>query len=117
MPAAARAAMLARRRQQVVVGDAAPDEADPLGLGAVEHLAEQHRGGRGLRTDDAAQHPRVTAAGVDAELQEAGVEAGPTVAASRTSQASARFMPAPTAAPLTAAIVGSGDRATRRKPS
>ncbi len=37
--------------------------------------------------------------------------------ASRTSQASARFMPAPTAAPLTAARVGSGERATRRKPS
>ena len=30
---------------------------------------------------------------------------------------SARFMPAPTAAPLTAAMVGSGQRPTRRKPS
>ena len=37
--------------------------------------------------------------------------------ASRTSHASARFMPAPTAAPLTAARVGSGLRATRRNPS
>ena len=35
----------------------------------------------------------------------------------RTSQPSARFMPAPTAAPLTAASVGSGLRAMRRNPS
>src|SRR5436305_10238219 len=35
----------------------------------------------------------------------------------RTSQANARFTPAPTAAPLTAATVGSTDRCTRRKPS
>src|SRR6478609_11774248 len=38
-------------------------------------------------------------------------------AARRTSQPSARFMPAPTAAPLTAASVGNGLRAMRRKPS
>ena len=38
-------------------------------------------------------------------------------AAMRTSQPSARFMPAPTAAPFTAASVGSGLRAMRRKPS
>ena len=37
--------------------------------------------------------------------------------ARRTSQASARFIPAPTAAPFTAAIVGNGDRSTRRNPS
>ena len=37
--------------------------------------------------------------------------------AMRTSQISARFMPAPTAAPLTAAMVGSGLRPKRRKPS
>ena len=35
--------------------------------------------------------------------------------ASRTSHASATFMPAPTAAPLTAASVGRGQRAMRRK--
>ena len=39
------------------------------------------------------------------------------VPAMRTSQASARFMPAPTAGPFTAATVGSGERSTRRKPS
>ena len=38
-------------------------------------------------------------------------------AARRTSHPRARFIPAPTAAPLTAAIVGSGLRAMRRKPS
>ena len=37
--------------------------------------------------------------------------------ASRTSQASARFRPAPTAGPFTAATVGSGERRTRRNPS
>ena len=37
--------------------------------------------------------------------------------AMRTSHPRARFIPAPTAAPLTAAIVGNGLRATRRKPS
>ena len=35
----------------------------------------------------------------------------------RTSQHSARFIPAPTAAPLTAAIVGKGVRAIRKNPS
>ena len=49
---------------------------DPLGLGAVEHLAEQHGGGDRLRAGDALAHPRVPAAGVEAELQEPGVEAG-----------------------------------------
>jgi hypothetical protein len=34
-----------------------------------------------------------------------------------TSHASARLTPAPTAAPLTAAIVGSGERPTRKNPS
>ncbi len=38
-------------------------------------------------------------------------------AAIRTSHASARFIPAPTAAPLTAATVGSVERATRRNPA
>ncbi len=37
--------------------------------------------------------------------------------ATRTSQAKARFMPAPTAGPFTAATVASGERATRRKAS
>ena len=40
--------------------------------------------------------------------------AGPAI---RTSAASARFSPAPTAAPLTAAIVGKAQLATARKPS
>ena len=37
--------------------------------------------------------------------------------AMRTSHASARLKPAPTAGPLTAATVGNVDRRTRRKPS
>ncbi len=65
------------RGEQGVVVDAAVDEADPLGLGAVEHLAEHDRGHRRLRTGDAPEHPRVPAAGVEPDLQEAGVEPGP----------------------------------------
>jgi hypothetical protein len=107
---------LLRGGEQLVVVVAAVHQADALGLGAVHHLAEHHAGEGGLRADDAAQHPGVPAAGVDADLQEARVELGPR-AARRTSQPSARFMPAPTAAPLTAASVGSGLRAMRRKPS
>ena len=68
---------LVRRVEQRVVVDAAVDETDPLGLGAVEHLAEHHRGHRRLRPGDAPEHPRVPAAGVQPDLQEPGVEAGP----------------------------------------
>ena len=107
---------LVRRLQQLVVGHAAVHEATPLGGSAVEHFAEQDRRHRGLGTGDASQHPRVPAPGMEAELQETGVELG-SAAAMRTSQPSAMFIPAPTAAPLTAAIVGSGLRATRRNPS
>ena len=46
-----------------------------------------------------------------------GRRTGPMSPARRTSHASARFMPAPTAGPLTAAMVGSGERSTRRNPS
>ena len=63
-------------RQRIVV-DAAPRQAAALGLRPVEHLAEQHRGRRGLRAGDALEHPGVAAAGVDAELEEPGVEPGP----------------------------------------
>ena len=68
---------LLRGGEQLVVVDAAVHEPDPLGLGAVHHLAEHDRGERGLRAGDAAQHPRVAAARVDADLQEAGVELRP----------------------------------------
>ena len=59
----------------------------------------------------------MAAAGVEPELQEPGVEPGPPAGEADVAVASARFMPAPTAAPFTAAIVGSGERATRMKPS
>ena len=52
-------------------------QTDSLGFSAVHHLAEHHACERGLRADDPAQHPRVPAARVDADLQEAGVEARP----------------------------------------
>ena len=102
--------------EQLVVVDAAVDEADPLGLGAVEHLAEHDGRHRRLRAGDAPEHPRVAAAGVQADLQEAGVEPGPPGGEAHVA-AKARFIPAPTAAPLTAASVGSGLRAMRRNPS
>ena len=63
--------------EQRVVVDAAPHEPDPLGLGAVEHLAEHHRRHHRLRPGDAPKHPRVAAARVQPELQEPGVELGP----------------------------------------
>ena len=65
-----------RGGEQLVVGHAPPHQPDPLRLGAVEHLAEQHGGGDGLRPGDALAHPRVPAARVEAELQEPGVEPG-----------------------------------------
>ena len=40
------------------------------------HLVEQHHRGRGLRTDSALQQPGHATAGMDAEGEEAGVEAG-----------------------------------------
>ena len=64
-------------REQGLVVDAAQHQAEPLGFGTVEHLAEEHRSGRRLGADDAAHHPGVPPARVDAELQEAGVEARP----------------------------------------
>ena len=75
--------------EQLVVGEAAPHEPGPLGGGAVEHLAEQHGGGHGLRAGDASEHPGVAAARVQAELQEAGVEAG------RAARRGARRTPGP----------------------
>ena len=50
---------------------ASSPQTDPLGFGAIHHLAEDDFGEGGLRTDDAPQHPGVPAARVDAELQEA----------------------------------------------
>src|SRR4029077_15143554 len=59
---------------QLVVVDAAPRQ--PLAFGglAVEDVAEDDGGGRALRTEKATHHPGVAAAGVEAELEEAGVE-------------------------------------------
>ena len=74
---AARAAISWAASSSCVVVDAAVHEPDPLGLGAVEHLAEEHRRHRRLRAGDAPQHPGVPAAGVDADLEEPGVELGP----------------------------------------
>ena len=64
--------------QQLVVLHAAPHQPGPLGLGPVEDLAEEEGGGGRLGPGDAVEHPGVAAAGVEAQLQEAGVEAGPT---------------------------------------
>ena len=74
---AARAAICLRRVEQLIVVDAAMGEADALGLGAIHHLAEHDGSHRRLRPGDAAQHPRVAAARVQADLQEPGVELGP----------------------------------------
>ena len=65
-------------RQQLVVVDAPVREADPFGLGPVEHLTEHDRGHRRLRSGNPPQHPRVTTPRVQADLQEAGVELGAT---------------------------------------
>ena len=95
-----------RGGQELVVGDAAPHQADALGLGAVEHLAEQDGGGDGLRAGDAAEHPRVPAAGVQAELQEPGVEPGRGGRPGGRRRRGPGSCRRPTAAPLTAAIGG-----------
>ncbi len=63
-------------REQLVVVDAAVGETDPLGFCTVEHLAEHDGRHRRLRSGDAPEHPRVTATGVQADLQETGVELG-----------------------------------------
>ena len=63
-------------RERVVV-DALVGEAYPLGRLTVEHLSEKHGRCRDLRTDDAPQHPRVSPAWVQADLDEAGVELRP----------------------------------------
>ena len=106
-----------RGGQQLVVGDAPPHQPDPLGLGAVEHLAEQHGGGDRLRSGDALAHPGVPAARVEAELQEPRVEAGPRGRRGARRRSGPGSCRRPTAAPLTAARVGSGERPMRRNPS
>src|SRR5262249_51950754 len=60
-------------------GPTAPKpEADPSRFLAVEPLAEDDRRHRGLRAGGPAEHPRVAATRVQAELQEAGVEPRPS---------------------------------------
>jgi len=63
--------------EEVVARHRLVGQSDALGFLAVEHLAEEHCGHRGLRAGDPAEHPGVTATGVDAELQESRVELGP----------------------------------------
>ena len=111
-PASSRAVV-----EQRVVVDAAPHEPDPLGFRSVEHLAEQHGRGRrpaGRRCGGASRCARRRGGGRAAG---SGCRSGPT------RRPGARRRPAPGScprrppAPLTAAMVGSGERATRRKPS
>ncbi len=92
-------------------------QADPLGLGAVQDLTEQDGGHRRLRAGDAPEHPRVAAAGVDADLQEAGVEAG-SLGGDAHVAAEGHVHPGADGGPVDrAASVGSGLRAMRKKPS
>jgi len=53
---------------------------------------------------------------VEPQVEEAGVEAG-VVAREQEVAADGQVEARPTAAPLTAAMVGSGERRTRRNPS
>ena len=97
-----------------VVVDTAQGEPDPFGLGTVEHLAERRRR-RHLRPRRA-QHPRMAATGMEADLEEAGVEAG-TAGGDAHVASESEVHAGPDGAPLTAASVGSGQRAARRNPS
>ena len=67
---------LDRGVEQLVVGDAAPREPDLDGPLALDPFAEQVDRERRLRADGPFQQPRVPAARVQADLGEAGVEAG-----------------------------------------
>ena len=76
-PSAAFAASASRGFREVGVVDAPVGESDPLGGRPVEHLTEQYGRGSHLRADGPAEHPRVTPARVQADLDEAGVELRP----------------------------------------
>ena len=106
--AAAPAAKVIARVDELGVGMARPREADLRGARPVDRGAEQHHRGRGLRADGAVEHPRVTAAGMQPDAQETGVEAGrlarePNVAREREVQPGADRGP-----------VHRGDRRERR---
>ena len=101
---------------QLVIFHAPIHEAYALRLGSINHLRENHRCECCLSANDLPLHPRVTAAWMQSDLQESRIKSCSAGSDSR-SHPRARFMPAPTAAPLTAAIVGSVDRAIRKKPS
>ena len=62
--------------EQLRIVDAAPRQAVAFGPLAVEDVAEDDGGGRPLRSQEAAHHPRVPTTGVQAQLQEPGVEPG-----------------------------------------
>ena len=63
--------------EELVVVDAAIDQANTLGLCAIHDFAEHHRGHGGLGPGDPAQHPGVPTAGMDTNLQESRVELRP----------------------------------------
>ena len=69
---------LLRGRQQQIIVIAAVHQADPFGLGAIHHFPEHDTSKRGLRTDNATQHPGVAAARMDADLKKTRVELGAT---------------------------------------
>ena len=62
--------------QQLIVVVATMHQAHAFGLGTVHYFTKHDTGKRGLRADDATQHPGVTAAGVNADLEKARVELG-----------------------------------------
>ena len=75
-PAAARAASAWRRRRSSCVGHAPPGQADLGRSWTVDDLSEEHQGHGRLPVGDPPEPPGVPSPGMDAELQEAGVEAG-----------------------------------------
>ena len=72
----------------------------------VERVAEQHHRGRGLRPDGAVEHPACARRRDGGRCAGTGVSKRADSPARRTSHASARLKPAPTAGPFTAATVG-----------
>ena len=108
---------LLRGGEQLVVVDAAVHQADPLGLGAV-HAPRRTRTAANVACGPAMRRNiHVWPPPGWMPICRKRVSNLARRAAMRTSQPSARFIPAPTAAPFTAASVGSGLRAMRRKPS
>ena len=109
---AARAADGARRGEELVVGRDAPPGRPAARRGlAVERLAEQHHGGRGLRPTARSSSQAWPPPGCSPSSRKRASNRA-TLDAMRTSHASARFMPAPTAG-----AVHRGDRRQRQRPT